>query len=441
MEPGPSTSRDGGEFVPIVLGNMTNDSQTKPKLFANHPEPLEVPKFQREQRDCQPLAYRDRPAFHPLEVGLPNPELKFDGDPTRYSLFMANFEAHLESRLNPTDDASKLQYLIQHCKGEARTLIDFCSVLDFSADYQKAKQLLFENYGRLHVIARTYVNKLSKGQRLKSGDSAGLVMLAHDLEESRVALNHLKYYSDLNNFDNIAKIIERLPFDLQKRRLQLAAAIEGDRREPSFEDLVYFVQGEARVVQSSYGSLLKKGQSNISRVSSHVTSADHIQIRDKCSLCAELYRLADCKKFNDKNAADRVAHVREKRLCFSCLRAGHISKRCFMKAVCKVTGCSSNHHTMLHERFAQKPWRNRVTRSCAVQTMSDELSSKVCNVRGEKITTSLNVVHLRITANGKEVKTNAFLDQNSTTTLCDERLVDALGLHGEPATFALSTTA
>ena len=106
---------------------------------------------------------------------------------------MADFEAHVESRLNPTDDASKLQYLIEYCKGGARKLIEFCSVLDFSAKYQKAKQLLFENYGRPHVIARTYVNKLSKGQRLKSGDSAGLVVLAHDLEESRVALNHLKY--------------------------------------------------------------------------------------------------------------------------------------------------------------------------------------------------------------------------------------------------------
>ena len=85
-------------------------------------------------------------------------------------------------------------------------------------------------------------------------------MLAHDLEESRVVLNllnHLKYYSDLNNFDNIAKIIERLPFDLQKRWLRFAAAIEGDRRKPSFEDLVYFVQGESRVVQSSYGSTQK----------------------------------------------------------------------------------------------------------------------------------------------------------------------------------------
>ena len=42
-------------------------------------------------------------------------------------------------------------------------------------------------------------------------------------------------------------------------------------------------------------------------------------------------------------------------------------------------------------------------------------------------------------AHGKEVKTNAFLDQGSTTTLCDERLVDALGLSGEPVTFSLST--
>jgi len=77
---------------------------------------------------------------------------------------MSNFEAHVDNRLNPADDASKLQYLRQHCKGEARKLIEFCSVLDFSAKYQKAKQLLFENYGRSHVIARSYVNKLSKGQ-------------------------------------------------------------------------------------------------------------------------------------------------------------------------------------------------------------------------------------------------------------------------------------
>jgi len=55
--------------VPIVLGNMTNNRQTRPKLFANHPEHLEAPKFQREQRDWQPQAYRH--AFHPLEEACP----------------------------------------------------------------------------------------------------------------------------------------------------------------------------------------------------------------------------------------------------------------------------------------------------------------------------------------------------------------------------------
>ena len=73
-------------------------------------------------------------------------------------------------------------------------------------------------------------------------------MLAHNLDDSV-----LRCYSDLNNFGSIAKIVERLPFDLQKRWLWFAAAKEGDRRKPSFEDIVRFVQGEARIFLSSHG--------------------------------------------------------------------------------------------------------------------------------------------------------------------------------------------
>jgi len=40
MKPGPSTSRDGGEFVPIVLGNMTNESSSQTTQNI-----LKLPKF------------------------------------------------------------------------------------------------------------------------------------------------------------------------------------------------------------------------------------------------------------------------------------------------------------------------------------------------------------------------------------------------------------
>jgi len=66
------------------------------------------------------------------EVGLPDTELfKFDSDASRYFLLMANVEAHLGSRLNPTKDAS-----MQRCEGEATKPIEFCSAWNFRARYQ-----------------------------------------------------------------------------------------------------------------------------------------------------------------------------------------------------------------------------------------------------------------------------------------------------------------
>jgi len=81
------------------------------------------------------------------EVGLPDTELlKFDSDASRYLLLMANVEAHPESRLNPTYDAS-----MQRCEGEATKPIDFCSVLELQGRIPNI-------YGRAHIIARTHVN-------------------------------------------------------------------------------------------------------------------------------------------------------------------------------------------------------------------------------------------------------------------------------------------
>jgi len=81
------------------------------------------------------------------EVGLPDTELlKCDSDASRYLLLMANVETHLDSRLNPINDAS-----IQCCEGEATKLIDFCSVLELQGKIPNM-------YGRAHIFARTHVN-------------------------------------------------------------------------------------------------------------------------------------------------------------------------------------------------------------------------------------------------------------------------------------------
>ena len=51
----------------------------------------------------------------------------------------------------------------------------------------------------------------------------------------------------------------------------------------------------------------------------------------------------------------------------------------------------------------------------------------------------LNVVRVKIFANGREVYTYAFLDQGSTTTLCEQSLFDQLGIEGENVSINLTT--
>jgi len=85
---------------------------------------------------------------------LPKPELlKFDGNPMRYPLFISNFEAHIASKMVAQENASKLQYLIQHCQHEAKQLIEFCTILSAEAGYKRACKLLHANSGKPHIIA------------------------------------------------------------------------------------------------------------------------------------------------------------------------------------------------------------------------------------------------------------------------------------------------
>ena len=53
--------------------------------------------------------------------------------------------------------------------------------------------------------------------------------------------------------------------------------------------------------------------------------------------------------------------------------------------------------------------------------------------------TFLNVVPVKVRAGNKIVNTYAFLNQGSTATLCESRLLQRLGISGEKAKYSLTT--
>ena len=100
---------------------------------------------------------------------LPKPELlTFSGNPIDYCKFIKNFETNVESKVS--DDQMKLSYLIQYCKGEAKSSIEDCVLLSKHEGYKRARDILYSRYGRSHLIARSYVDKLVYGESIKASD-------------------------------------------------------------------------------------------------------------------------------------------------------------------------------------------------------------------------------------------------------------------------------
>ena len=334
-------------------------------------------------------------------------------------------------------------YLLQHCEGKAKSLIEFCLLLDPVVGYQKAKETLKENYGRKNVIARAYVKRLADGPKIKLDDSTGMTKLAQEVQECEITLSHLNYYADLNNFDNIAKIINRLPYSTQSRWIRSSAFIERGGRDPSFSDLVKFVKEEAEVVRSSYAAVINsrsKKTTNGKIFTTKTTSVEPSQQKEKCILCGGGHAIFHCTLFRNKTKADRLLLMRQKRLCDNCGKKGHIAKFCFQKSACSFDKCELKHHALLHRE---------VNRSNPIAVPTSQSSSPSSNCASTYFTGQtcgtnagsvyLNVVPVCVAAGNKRVNTYAFLDQGSTTTLCDHRLLEKLDLKGEPTEFTITT--
>ena len=392
-------------------------------------------------------------------MAKPNLELfKFDGNPTTYSRFIFTFETAIEQ--SEPDDRRKLLYLIQHCTGKAKSLIEYCLLLNPAEGLAKAKQVLYENFGKKNTIARAYIKTLLDGPDIKYDDSNALISLSQKLEECSTTLEHLHYFSDLNCSENIAKIVRRLPASLQTRWLRFSAAIESEGREPNFVDLKRFVLSEANIVKSSYstavGQKSKKtvGQ-KVTKFSTHSTlvsgAKNQQSLTNKCAFCLSNHSLWDCSEFRRKPVQERLQFMRQKRLCDNCGKRGHVAKYCFSRPACTVVGCNRKHHSLLHcsrrEASPATPCSASTSTKSATATpapTAQPTTNATSNFTGASAVKSnsnvfLNVIPVEVVTCGKSMMTYAFLDQGSTTSLCDKRLLDQLQVSGEPAKFSIST--
>ena len=283
-----------------------------------------------------------------MYVDMPKLEItKFYGSELSYQHFIRTCEQSIGIR--EISSEQKLQFLIQNCGGEAREVIIDCGLYGRQG-YDKARQLLYQRYGKPYKIAQAYIEKLVDGPPIKPNDAKALTELALCMTKCQLNLSEIGYNSDINNVANIRKIAARLPYNLRLKWAERAFSISNrENCEPNFDDLTQFVDMRAQMAASVYGEDLledrksekpQRWQNNSRRPRNAHAASTEVQERKakKCKACEGDCRfLAYCPKFETLPITKRHDVTQDSRSCFNCLKPGHGVRECRNSSVAQLT--------------------------------------------------------------------------------------------------------
>ena len=229
-----------------------------------------------------------------------------------------------------------------------------------------------------------------------------------------------------------------------------------EHRRPDLQDVVEYMEEAAAVASDPvYGNQKSERSSAPTRVAYATSNSS------PCLVCErEGHEVLSCEKFVALRPEDRLQTAVRLRLCFVCLRGGHITRDCTSKMRCKAESCGRMHATMLHAaNWSKLREQGRRRRERAVSDHNREAPAEeppttgsVYHAQGKedspgdtnstqesKVALPLVPVCVYSPESKRSNSTYALLDTGSNVTLCHERLLQTLGIQGRPETMSLTT--
>ncbi|XP_077971754.1 uncharacterized protein LOC144425871 [Styela clava] len=420
-----------------------------------------------------------------IKQGFTLPQIKlsvFDGNVLKYPEFVREFNNYIGSC--KLDTATKLNYLISHCTGEAKEAIKSCGNLPSEEGYNLARNILHRNYGQTHLIIDAHLNLLCEGPAIKVNDIEAWDKLLTQARSTFITFSQFGIRANLDDLTVLRKIVKRFP----SQHLWKFANLANDRYNAgdlvNFDTLLSFMESVSNVNRSGFGKLARESQRKKKvddlggtrsnrKVSSFLISEENsskdIPKRKshelKCTMCDGSHRLWNCAKFKEKEVSFRHRFVRQKNICFNCLIPGHWTSRCQSKIHCRVEGCDLKHHTLLHFKHSKNGQTNSKVdlRNSTDDTQSEKhevssyssskeagsepaektgahVSSSFCSSRETASHIRRKVVPVRCWgSDGRSCDTYAFLDDGSDVSLCTNDLMKRLGIKGIKDEIVLKT--
>ncbi len=123
---------------------------------------------------------------------------------------------------------------------------------------------------------------------------------------------------------------------------------QAQSKVPHYQDLLDFINLRAQASESPSQQHLKRtNKADTKRFPKVTTYAASYESGAKCISCkSENHPLYVCPTFRAMSHDNKIALLKEKKLCMNCLNGGHFIKSC--KSIHRCKRCQRSHHTLLH---------------------------------------------------------------------------------------------
>ena len=179
---------------------------------------------------------------------------------------------------------------------------------------------------------------------------------------------YVKGLDILNDCEENQKLVKKLPdWAASQWNRKVTQVMRGDQEFPTFQEFVFFIVNEAEIacnpitsfhaLHSSEANLekrhLKERRSKSSVFHTQTVAEAETQgqlktsLRPPCIFCQDSRHLNRCSEFKGKALEERRKYVKEKKLCYGCLKLGHNAKDCRNRHSCD--SCKGRHPTLLHD--------------------------------------------------------------------------------------------
>lgn len=393
-----------------------------------------------------------------MKPSLPQRSIQpFNGDPLNFHSFLRAFEHGIE--MKTTDALDRLYFLEQYTRGEPNEIVKSCMYGSAPAEaYTRAKELLKRRFGNKHTVMESMLQKAEAWPDVRSEDAEAMHRYSLFLTQWKNLAMDLDQDQEVDHSHIIKMVINKLPFKHKDRWQSRADSIqEGEVRRITFQDVVTFVNKQARVLNNAtYGSIggtkrdsttparpktMQKGKMLATKATSEENSDSKVK---SCLFCeSNDHHMDKCSSLSDKPMEDRVNICKSKGVCFGCLKKGHFSRDCKRRLSCER--CSKRHPTILHRneyeqanKDEKETKRNEADEQSQASTGGNETATEQGKMTGNVKChlTSFNSFQESLPAvvpviarsrdTGREIETYAFIDGGSNASFCTEELKQKL---------------